>query len=71
MKTVGIFEGKTKFSALVDRANHGEIIVLTKNGRPVAQIGPVDPELVDGTAKAAMKRILATSSTLVRHPSGR
>ncbi|NNM99384.1 MAG: type II toxin-antitoxin system prevent-host-death family antitoxin, partial [Candidatus Eremiobacteraeota bacterium] len=41
MKTVGAFEGKTHFSALINEAERGETIVITKNGRPVAQLGPV------------------------------
>jgi prevent-host-death family protein len=41
MKTVGAFEGKTHFSALIDEASRGETIIITKNGRPVAQLGPV------------------------------
>lgn len=41
MKTVGAFEGKTHFSALIDEASRGETIIITKNGRPVAQLGPL------------------------------
>ena len=41
MKTVGVFEGKTRFSALIADALKGETTVVTRNGRPVAEIGPV------------------------------
>jgi prevent-host-death family protein len=41
MKSVGIFEAKTQFSALVDAVQRGETIVVTKNGKPVAQLVPV------------------------------
>ena len=41
MKTVGVFEGKTRFSALIADALNGETTVVTRNGRPVAEIGPV------------------------------
>lgn len=41
MKTVGIFEAKNRLSELVAQAESGEVIVLTRNGHPVAQIGPV------------------------------
>ncbi|MBC5803349.1 MAG: type II toxin-antitoxin system prevent-host-death family antitoxin, partial [Candidatus Eremiobacteraeota bacterium] len=37
MKTVGVFEAKTHFSALVEEASKGETITVTKNGRAVAQ----------------------------------
>lgn len=42
MKTVGAFEGKTHFSALLDDAARGETIIITKNGKPVAQLGPIE-----------------------------
>jgi len=41
MKQVGIFEGKTHFSALVDDAERGESTLITRKGKPVARIVPV------------------------------
>jgi prevent-host-death family protein len=41
MKQVGIFEGKTHFSALVDDASRGESTLITRKGKPVARIVPV------------------------------
>jgi prevent-host-death family protein len=41
MKAVGIFEAKAKFSALVTDAMSGKTTIVTKNGKPVAEIGPV------------------------------
>lgn len=38
--TVGAYEAKTKFSELIARAEKGESFVVTKNGRPVAEITP-------------------------------
>ena len=38
--TVGAYEAKTKFSELIARAEKGESFVVTKNGRPVAEIRP-------------------------------
>ena len=38
--TVGAYEAKTKFSELIARAEKGESFVVTKNGRPVAEIKP-------------------------------
>lgn len=57
MRTVGIFEGKTHFSALIKDVQAGETITVTKNGEPVAQIIPV-PE-GRSQADAAMERILS------------
>jgi prevent-host-death family protein len=42
MKSVGMFEAKTQFSALVAEVERGETILVTKNGKPVAQIVPVE-----------------------------
>jgi prevent-host-death family protein len=39
--TVGAYEAKTKFSELIARAEKGESFVVTKNGRPVANITPI------------------------------
>ncbi len=41
MKTVGVFEAKTHFSALIEDAVAGRTTVVTKNGKPVAEIVPV------------------------------
>lgn len=39
--SVGAYEAKTKFSELIARAEKGESFVVTKNGRPVAEIRPL------------------------------
>jgi|SRR5271166_5222460 len=39
---VGAYEAKTRFSELVNRAEKGERFLITKNGRPVARIVPVN-----------------------------
>jgi prevent-host-death family protein len=57
MKTVGAFEGKTHFSRLLAEAEAGETIIITKNGRPVARLGPMagpHEELAPGDALAAL-----------------
>ncbi len=59
MKTVGAFEGKTHFSALINEAERGETIVITKNGRPVAQLGPVQAATQADDLDAVVERILA------------
>ena len=41
MATIGAFEAKTHFSALLERAQRGEQIVITKRGKPVARLVPV------------------------------
>jgi prevent-host-death family protein len=41
MKTVGMFEAKTHFSALIDGVVEGEEVLVTRKGVPVARIVPV------------------------------
>jgi prevent-host-death family protein len=38
MITMGIFEAKTQLSELAQSAASGEVVVLTKRGKPIAQI---------------------------------
>ena len=42
MKKIGAFEAKNRLSELLDAAENGEEIMITKHGRPVAKITPVD-----------------------------
>ena len=40
-KPVNIYEAKAHFSALIDRAEGGEEIVIARAGKPVARIVPL------------------------------
>jgi prevent-host-death family protein len=42
MKTIGAFEAKNRLSELLDAAENGEEIMITKHGRPVAKLVPVE-----------------------------
>ena len=44
MKQVSIAEAKAHLSALVARAKGGSEVVITRHGKPVARIVPVDPD---------------------------
>lgn len=44
---VGIFEGRNRFSELIEAAEAGEEVVVLRRGRAVAKIVPVsDPEAI-------------------------
>jgi len=58
MRKIGSFEAKTHFSALVEAAEHGETVVITRKGRPVAQMGPVAARSQEN-AREILDRILA------------
>lgn len=42
MTEIGAFAAKTRLSELLARAESGEEIVITKRGRPVAKLVPVE-----------------------------
>lgn len=64
MKSVGIFEAKARFSALVADAMSGKSTIVTKNGKPVAQVGPVQAEASRG--QVAAERLSALRRRLSR-----
>lgn len=58
-KTVGAFEAKTHLSELLDLAAMGERFTITKRGKPVAMLVPLDeePRMTVEEAMAAMSEI--------------
>jgi len=44
MKSMGIYEAKTRFSEIIDKVVDGETIVITRHGSPVARIVPEPPD---------------------------
>jgi prevent-host-death family protein len=58
VRKIGTFEGKTHFSALVEAAEHGETIVITRKGKAVAQLGPLATRPGEN-AREVFDRILA------------
>ncbi|MGH9489207.1 MAG: type II toxin-antitoxin system Phd/YefM family antitoxin [Terriglobales bacterium] len=47
MRTVGAFDAKTHLAALLDAVEQGETVLISRHGKPVAQLAPVaapDPE---------------------------
>jgi prevent-host-death family protein len=42
MLTIGAFEAKNRLSELLDAAENGKEIMITKHGRPVAKLVPAD-----------------------------
>ena len=57
MDEVGLFEAKNKFSELVDRAERGEEIVITRRGRAVAKLVAVQPVRDKEKARRAVEGI--------------
>jgi prevent-host-death family protein len=42
-ETYNMHEAKTQLSRLAERAAQGEEIVIARNGRPLAKLGPLEP----------------------------
>ncbi len=54
--TIGAFEAKTHLPRLLDRVAHGESLTITRHGKPVAHLIPVDTNRC--RAKKAATRIV-------------
>lgn len=59
MIKVGALEAKNKLSALLDRVELGEVIVITRHGKPIARLVPDTGEFDRSQASAANQRIRA------------
>ena len=42
--TINIYDAKSSFSKLIAAAEAGETVVIARNGKPVAQLGPIVQE---------------------------
>ena len=42
MKTVNLAEAKARLSALIDEAEEGETVCITRHGKPVARLMPIE-----------------------------
>jgi len=66
VRSVGIFEAKNRLSELVSAAESGETIVLTRNGRPVAELRPVVDEKHQAAARLRARRALHVRADEIR-----
>ncbi|MEC4590111.1 type II toxin-antitoxin system Phd/YefM family antitoxin [Nitrospirillum amazonense] len=62
MATVGAFEAKTHLAALLDKVEAGEEVIITRHGRPVAKLSPIDGDKDITSAETG-----ATGLTALRH----
>ena len=63
MDSIGIYEAKSKLSELVGKAEAGEVVAITRRGRPVAKIVPVKrSEMVDNSE--AVDELIRFSKTI-------
>jgi prevent-host-death family protein len=57
MAEIGTFEAKNRLSELLDRAERGEEVIITRRGKPVAKLVPVTPHPDREQAREAVRRI--------------
>jgi len=60
MSTVGSFEAKTKLAELLDKVEAGEIVTITRRGKPVAQLVPVRSDDDRARMRALIEEIKRT-----------
>jgi prevent-host-death family protein len=65
---IGAFEAKNKLSALLDRVELGEVIVITRHGKPIAKLVPNTGEFDRSQASAASQRIRARAQEMKAGP---
>jgi prevent-host-death family protein len=56
METIGAFEAKTHLSALLERVAHGERFTISRHGKPVARLVPIEPDDL-ASRRAAVARL--------------
>jgi prevent-host-death family protein len=44
MTAIGVYDAKTQLPKLLERVRQGERFLITKHGRPVAELAPAVPE---------------------------
>ena len=59
MREIGAFEAKNTLGTLLDLVQHGEEIVITRHGKPVARLVPNTRGIDRAQSRAAAERIRA------------
>jgi prevent-host-death family protein len=65
MKQVGVYDAKTNLAKLLDEVERGEIVTITRHGRPIAKLVPVIEN--SRSVREAIEAILDFGR---RHPRG-
>ena len=69
MDRMGIRELRNQSAAAVRRAGSGERIVITVDGRPVAQLGPLEPGVGEPTLEDLADRGLVVAARRADRPA--
>lgn len=59
LRSIGAYDAKTRFSELLARVEDGQEVTITRHGRPVAKLVPLNPRATPAQARDAIERWLA------------
>lgn len=68
MTKVGAFEAENMLSALLDRVEGGEEIIITRHGKPIARLIPDADAVERSQARAAVNRIRSRANAVAMRP---
>jgi prevent-host-death family protein len=61
MHTVGVFEAKNHLTALLDEVEDGGEVIITRRGKPIARLAPLETGLNRAKARAAAEGLRTAS----------
>lgn len=61
MHTVGVFEAKNHLTALLDEVEGGGEVIITRRGKPIARLAPLETGFNRAKARLAAEGLRATS----------
>ena len=64
MRTVGVFEAKNRLTALLDEVESGGEIIITRRGKPIARLAPLETGFNRARAQAAADGLRKASKGL-------
>lgn len=67
MKRINVREARQQLSTLVDAAEQGDVVVITRHGKEVAQLGPIEASPGAGLPDLREFRELIGSEILQSH----
>jgi prevent-host-death family protein len=68
MLTVGAFEAKNTLGGLLDRVEQGEEVLITRHGKPVAQLVRPHSRFDEAASDAAYARLRARAKAMKMGP---
>ncbi|OXE34922.1 MAG: type II toxin-antitoxin system prevent-host-death family antitoxin [Phenylobacterium zucineum] len=64
MHTVGVFEAKNRLTALLDEVEGGGEVIITRKGKPIARLAPLESGHNRAKARAAANGLREASKGL-------